>query len=106
MEQNKVYRLLGLAMKAGKLSFGMESVIDTIQKRKAKLVIVAQDAADRTKRNIKQVADENKVTFRIYGAIEEISKSIGKENKAVIAVKDNNFVEGILKIIDGGEAIG
>ena len=50
MEQNKVLRLLGLATRAGKIAFGTESVIDTIKKNKTSLVIVAKDAADRTKR--------------------------------------------------------
>ncbi len=106
MEQNKALRLLGLATRAGKIAFGTESVIDTINKKKAKLVIVAEDAADRTKKNIQRISDEKNVPVRIYKNINELSKSIGKENKAVIAVKDSNFASEILRIIDGGEVIG
>lgn len=106
MEQNKALRLLGLATRAGKIAFGTESVIETIQNKKAKIVLVAEDAADRTKRNIKRVSEENHINVRIYGTIETLSKSIGKENKAVICVKDINFANEILKIIDGGEIIG
>lgn len=106
MEPNKALRLLGLATRAGKIAFGTESVIETINKKKAKLVIVAEDAADRTKRNIIRLADENKIPVRIYETIEKISKSIGKENKAIISIKDINFSNEILKIIDGGEVIG
>ena len=106
MEQNKVLRLLGLATRAGKIAFGTESVIDTIKKNKASLVIVAKDAADRTKRNIQRIAEENNVPVKFYESIETLSKSIGKENKAIIAIKDKNFSSEILKIIDGGEIIG
>lgn len=106
MEQNKVLRLLGLATRAGKIAFGTESVIDTIKKKKASLVIVAKDAADRTKRNIQRIAEENNVPVKFYESIETLSKSIGKENKAIIAIKDKNFSSEILKIIDGGEIIG
>lgn len=106
MEQNKVLRLLGLATRAGKIAFGTESVIDTIKKNKASLVLVAEDAAERTKRNIMRIAEENKVPIKIYESIETLSKSIGKENKAIIAIKDKNFSSEILKIIDGGEIIG
>lgn len=106
MEQNKVLRLLGLATRAGKIAFGTESTIDTINKEKAKLVIVAEDSADRTKRNIMRIAEENKVPVRVYGNIENLSKSIGKENKAIVCIKDSNFSKEILKIIDGGEVIG
>ena len=41
-----------------------------------------------------------------YLKIEDISKSIGKNNKAVIGIRDTNFSREIKKIIDGGEAIG
>ena len=85
MEKNKALRMLGLATRAGKISFGTESVIDTITKKKSKLVIVALNASE---------------------TIETLSKSIGKENKAVISINDINFANEILKIIDGGEVIG
>ncbi len=106
MEQNKALRLLGLAARAGKVAFGTESVIETIENKKAKIVLVAEDAADRTKRNIKRISEENHVSIRIYGTIETLSKWVGKENKAVICIKDINFANEILKIIDGGEIIG
>lgn len=106
MEQNKVYRLLGLATRAGKIAFGTESVTETVTKRKAKLVIVAIDSADRTKRNLVRVCEENNINIREYGNIEELSKCIGKQNKAVIAIKDINFSNEILRLIDGGEVIG
>jgi len=106
METNKVFRLLGLATKAGKIAFGTESVIDTINKNKAKLVLVAEDAADRTKRNIIRISEENNVPVRVYGSIEILSKSIGKDNKAIVCIKDSNFSKEMLKVIDGGEVIG
>ena len=49
---------------------------------------------------------DNKVKFLKYGNVELLSKAIGKQNKAVIGVKDNNLSEEIYKIICGGEAIG
>ena len=106
METDKVFRLLGLATKAGKIAFGMTSVIDTISKNKAKLVIIAEDASERTKRNIIRIAQESNVQIRIYGDINTISNSIGKDNKAIVCINDINFSKEMLKIIDGGEAIG
>ena len=38
--------------------------------------------------------------------IEEISKSIGKNNKAVIGIKDINFANSIQKKYNGGDVIG
>ena len=106
MIKNKVYGLLGLARRAGKISFGTESSIDTIKSKKAKLVIVANDSSDRTKKNFESICLEKNIPIRIYGTIEELSKSIGQNNKAVIVIKDENFSNEIVKKIDGGEIIG
>ena len=38
--------------------------------------------------------------------MEEISKAIGKENKAIFAVKDINIANEIQRIYNGGEIIG
>lgn len=106
MKQNKALRLLGLAKKAGKVSFGTESSIETIKMKKAKLVIVAEDASQRTKRNFQMICERENVEIRFFGTIESISQSIGQVNKAVIVIKDKNFSNEIVKIIDGGEIIG
>lgn len=52
------------------------------------------------------MCEQNKITYREVLTIDEISSSIGKDNKAVIAIKDINFSNEILKLIDGGEIIG
>ena len=106
MINNKIYGLLGLARRAGKISFGTESAKETIEKNKAKLVIVAEDCSDRTKKNFELVCKNENVPIRIFGTIESLSKSIGQSNKAVIVIKDENFAKELLKKIDGGEIIG
>ena len=93
--ENKIYGLIGLARRAGKISFGTESSIETIEKKKAKLVIVAEDSSDRTKKNFKELCEKLNVSFRITGTIEDLSKSIGQVNKAVIVIKDENFAKEI-----------
>lgn len=103
---NKIYGLLGLARKAGKISFGTQSCIEAIEKRKAKLVIIAEDCSDRTKKNFEDISNTANVPIRVIGTIENISKCIGQNNKAVIVVKDENFAKEIIQKIDGGEIIG
>ncbi|NLC87406.1 MAG: hypothetical protein GX682_01295 [Clostridiaceae bacterium] len=106
MIKNKIYGLIGLARRAGKIAFGTESSIDTIKRKKAKLVIVAENCSDRTKKNFDLVCKEENVPIRVFGTIEELSDSIGQDNKAVIVIKDIGFSNEIIKKIDGGEIIG
>ena len=42
----------------------------------------------------------------IWGDIRNNSKAIGKQNRAVIGIKDKNLSEAIQKVICGGETFG
>ena len=106
MINNKVYGLLGLTAKAGKIAFGTESCEDLILKKKLKLVIVAEDSSERTINNFKEKCEKNNIDFYIFGNKEDISKAIGKVNKTVIGIKDKNLAGAIIKILNGGDVIG
>lgn len=106
MTNNKVFGLIGLSAKAGKIAYGSDAVEETIKKRKAQLVLVAQDSASRTKENFRILCEKNNIKYIVFGEKESISKAIGKSNKAVIAIKDKNLSSEIYKLICGGEAIG
>lgn len=105
---NKVLGLLGLATKAGKIIFGTDACIEGIEKNKIKLIIIATDASDRLKDKFVKLCSNknNQIKLIIFGTINEISASTGKNNKAVIGVKDINFSNEIIKITNGGEVIG
>ena len=106
MINNKVYGLLGLTAKAGKLAFGTDSCLEMIAKKKVKLVIVAEDSSERTINNFKEKCKQNNIDFYIFGKKDDLSKSIGKVNKTVIGVKDKNLAGAIIKILNGGDVIG
>ena len=106
MINNKVYGLLGLTAKAGKIAFGTDSCLEMIAKKKVKLVIVAEDSSERTINNFKEKCKENNIDFFVFGNKEDLSKSIGKVNKTVVAIKDKNLAGAIIKILNGGDVIG
>ena len=101
----KVLGLIGLATKAGKLISGTEIVEENIKGRKAKLVIVAEDGSEKTKSNFEYLCNQYNVKFIVFESMINLSKAIGKENRAVICVKDKNLAEQIYKIY-GGESFG
>lgn len=67
---------------------------------------MANDASDRTKRNFEFICNKNNTKICFFGTIENLSKAIGKNNKAVIGIKSKDFANQIEKIINGGEIIG
>lgn len=103
---NKVYGLLGLCARAGKIVSGMEAVSDDLKRNKLKLIIVAKDTSEKTLNNIRYLAEKKKVPIVVIGTITGNSKAIGKENRAIIGIKDKNIADGVNKIICGGEVFG
>lgn len=106
MVNKKILGLVGLAARARKVSFGADSVELQIKKRKVKLVIVAEDSSTRTKDKFVKLSEQYNIPIIIVGNIDELSKSIGKNNKAIIGIEDINLSNEIQKINNGGEVIG
>lgn len=106
MINKKILGLLGLAARARKVAFGADSVKEEIIKNKARLIIVSDEASERTKEKFKKLCLEYKVPIIIDGDIEELSKAIGKDNKATFAIKESNLAKEIEKVYNGGEFIG
>lgn len=106
MINDKILGLIGLAMKAGKVSFGADSVEETIEKGKVKLVILSEESSERTKTKFEELCKKSEIPLIIYGSIENLSKAIGKNNKTVIGIKDVNLSKSILEKYNGGDIIG
>jgi ribosomal protein L7Ae-like RNA K-turn-binding protein len=100
---NKIYGLLGICSKAGKITAGTDAVIEGVYKNQIELVIVAEDTSQKTKQKIENVCKEKNVTLKSFGTIFDNSKAIGKVNKAIIGINDKNLAKAILEKICGGE---
>ena len=92
--------------KHGKISFGTDSVENSIKKRLVKLVILAEDSSDRTKDKFKKICEQFHIPVIEIADIETLSKAIGKKNKAILGIQDINLSKEIKKINNGGEALG
>ena len=106
MKNSKILGLIGLAARARKVSFGADSVELEAQKNKVYLIILAQDSSSRTKEKFQKISEKYNIPTIITQTIEELSKAIGKSNKAILGIEDINLASEIQKINNGGEAIG
>ncbi len=97
--ENKIYSMLGLAMKAGKLAYGTDMCLEKIKNKRAKLVILAEDASDNNKEKFDKICKENNIELIIFGNKFDLSKRIGKDNKTIFALLDTNFAKSIMKLL-------
>lgn len=100
MKPNKVFSLLGLATKAGKVVSGEFSTEKAIKSGKAFFVMIAEDASNNTKKAFSDSCSYYQVPFAIYGTKEELGHCIGKQMRASLAITEEGFGREIAKKID------
>lgn len=96
--KDKILNFVGLAMKAGRVVSGEFSVEKSIQSRKAKLVIVAEDASDNSRKKFEDKCKYYNIPMLIYSTKEDLGMSIGKGMRSSIALTEDGFKNAILKI--------
>lgn len=95
---DKVYGILGIACKAGKIVSGFDSLQDAIKRKQVKLVIVANDASEKTKKEMNFTCSKYEIPLVVFGNIEENSHAIGKRNRALIGICDEGLAKKFLEL--------
>jgi len=91
----KIYNLVGLARKAGRLAIGNGAVEKAIKNGKLKLIIYASDASESTIRAIEKAAP--RVSYIICSTKDEWGEVLQRRPVAVFGILDEHFARGIQK---------
>ncbi|HHU61867.1 MAG: ribosomal L7Ae/L30e/S12e/Gadd45 family protein [Bacillota bacterium] len=92
---NKIYNYLGLAQRAGQIVSGEQAVLIGVNRRKIKLLLIAEDASKNTFNKFKSLAHNHNIKYLIYGDKASIGQAIGKSPRTVLGILDNNFANVI-----------
>ncbi|WP_123040085.1 L7Ae/L30e/S12e/Gadd45 family ribosomal protein [Cohnella candidum] len=95
MTANKVLSRLGLAMRAGKLVSGEETVLKAIRGGEAKLVVLAKDASDNTGKKMADKCGSYGVPLVVGFTRYELGWAVGKPERVMFAVTDQGFADMI-----------
>lgn len=93
---NKFLGMLGLAKRAGKVQTGEDVCSKAVKSGKAKLIIIACDASDNTKKSITDSCRYYNVQYIERCSKAELGKYTGADSRAVVSVNDDNFAKAIL----------
>lgn len=96
---NKIYSMLGLARKGGKISIGFDVTCSEVKAKRSVLVLLAFDASEKTKKNIQYECEKYNIRFVEYGEKELLGQCLGKKMVSVLSINDENIVEYLLKNI-------
>jgi len=97
---DKILTLLGFASKSGKIIFGTSACSVSIKHKKVKLVILAGDISENSEEKIVRICNRSNVPYIKIFDRDVISKAVGKSNKTVLGIVDNNFSKKILEYVD------
>ena len=98
--EKKIYSLLGLSVKAGRLASGEFMTEKSVKEKRASLVIVASDASQTTKKMFGDMCGYYGVPWYSFATKETLGAAIGKEFRASLAVNDEGLANAIKKHLD------
>ena len=96
-KRDKALSLIGLAMKAGRCKGGEMMTESEVKSGRARLVIIASDASDNTKKMFDNMCKYYHVPLIYFGTKDELGHCIGKQYRASLSIEDRGFAEGIMK---------
>lgn len=97
---DKLYNLIGLAMRARKVVSG-EELMDAIRKKKVSLVIVCEDASENTKKRYVDKCNFYNIDLIMVDSSIRLNQAIGKVNRMAIGIKDEGFKKSMMKCWKG-----
>ena len=95
---DKVFGLLSIAAKAGKVVSGSDTVMEEIRKRRARLVILSVDASANTLKQFRDKSSYRDIPLTVYGRSEELGRAVGRTPRVVVCVLDEGLSNSILKV--------
>lgn len=103
---DKVFSMLGLAKRAGKIESGQFKSERCIKSGQAALVILSGDASENTEKQFRDMCAWRKIPCIAMADRDQLGSCIGQEQRCVLAVTDASFAGRILELAgyEPGEA--
>lgn len=78
---------------------GMDNTIDSIMKKKCKLIICAQDIGVNSYKKIKKFSIENEIKLVEFGTKDELGKVFGKKSVGLVSINEGNFAKRLQNLL-------
>ena len=97
MDSHNILSLLGLALRGGRLVMGEEPVEAVARARDARILLLASDAADNTRRRVEHFAQAGQCLWlRVPFTKAELGRQFGRTSVAVAAVTDVGLASAVV----------
>lgn len=100
MSKERVLTMLGFGEKSRKIVSGSTGCRISIQKKKAKLLIISEDASQNTKKAFEDLVLHHRVPCLVFSQKELLGSAIGKGSRSLIVIIDDGLAKTIEKLIN------
>lgn len=97
---DKILGMIALANKGGKVISGKFQISKAMEMGELCLIIFAKEAAKNTTNDLSYKAKEYKIDVITYGSSKEFEQLLGKKDKKVLGIIDENFSKAIKNLYD------
>ncbi len=87
---------LALANKAGKVVSGTDTVLDSLRRKTAGLILLAEDTAPESARRVRDLAEKVGTPCEMLASKDRLGELLGKELRSAVAVLHGSFVAVLL----------
>ena len=99
----KVYNLIGLAYRAGKVSAGTMAAKTSLLRRRACLLIMSQDISINTKDTLVSTCEKQRIPWVLMGDKYVLGTSVGKAYRVAVTVNESGMARAI---VDALQVVG
>ncbi|WP_163536835.1 YlxQ family RNA-binding protein [Gracilibacillus sp. YIM 98692] len=101
MENNQSYlNILGIANRAGKCTFGESLIIKEIQAKRSKLVLIASDIGDQTKKKLTDKCHYYQIPYFFVDDRDTLSHAVGKSGRVAVSINETGFAKKLKSLLD------
>lgn len=97
--ENKYLNMIGLAYRARKVKTGEDLIIKEIQANRVKLLLLANDASERTKKQLLNKCIFYEVPYIEVDDRQALGQAIGKQERVAIAITDQGFAKKLQSLL-------
>ena len=96
--RRKLLSMISLSMRAGRITMGEDGCVKTLQNGRAKLILIAADASQNTRKKFADKSAFYDVPCYCFFTKGEIHAAIGKSNRATLSITCDNFSARMLAL--------
>jgi len=100
MTEGKICSFMGMAVKAGQAVSGTFMSDKAIKTGRARLVLVAKDASENTKKGFRDAGKFYEAVVKEIGTKELLGKFSGKKERTAVAITGESFANKLVSMIE------